>query len=68
MQDRSPHWPLGILVLWTLLLFTDLGLLLMMLVDQLYGLGAMVLTIALWLGIMVGIVPLPSGRRRGRAK
>ena len=42
------------------------GFVLMMLFDPLYGLGAIIVTLAVLLGVMLGWLPMPSDRRRGR--
>ena len=46
------------------ILVSEVGLAVMMFVDPIWGLGAIVLTIAAWLAVMVGWLPLPQDRPR----
>ena len=60
------NWPAGLLVVWTVVLLSDIGLLAMMLVDPIWGLGALVWTLGIWMALFLGWLPLPGDRKRQR--
>lgn len=48
---------------WTVVVVSEVGLVVMMFIDPIWGLGAIVFTLAVWLAVMAGWLPLPQDRQ-----
>jgi len=64
MANPRGTYPFALFLIWAWLLL-DVGLIIMMFFDPLYGLGAIILTLGIFVAFMLGWLPLPGDRRSG---
>ena len=65
MAKPRGTYPFALFLIWAGLLFSNAGLFAMMFFDPMYGLGAIILTLGIFLAYMLGWLPLPGDPRGG---